>query len=107
MGGCRVLSKQIFNKQSCESFNIDNIELRTGIDIPKVKDYTCTCADGIKDSTFELDLTEEEFESYVSRNKFVKTDSALIKQNETEHTKWMAVLNPTSKSLAIHIEYLK
>lgn len=107
MGGCRVLSKQIFNKQSCESFNIDNIELRTGIDIPKVKKSTCNCSDGKKNSTFELDLTEEEFKSYVSKNKFFKTDSTLIKENETEHTKWMAILDPDDKSLTFNIEYLK
>jgi hypothetical protein len=36
-----LFSRMIYNTQSCERFNIDNIELRTGVNIPEIKSYSC------------------------------------------------------------------
>jgi len=33
MGSFKLLVRHIFNRQDCERFNIDNIELRTGINV--------------------------------------------------------------------------
>ncbi|MFT6166238.1 MAG: hypothetical protein ACJAV5_000123 [Vicingaceae bacterium] len=82
MGGCRMLSKQIFNHQDCKRFNIDNIELRTGIDIPAIENAIFECAPGTKDAEFTLKINPEDLEHYLSQNKFKWVNSTFINSNE-------------------------
>ena len=107
MGGCKLLNKQIFSRQDCERFNIDNIEVRTGIDIPKVENSTCKCAEGTKDAEFTLKLKSAEIDRYVSRNKFELEDNLYINANEDEYTKWFATLDLATQKLKVHIDYKK
>ncbi len=107
MGACRLLNKQIFSHQDCKRFNIDNIEVRTGIDIPEVKNSSCKCADGTKDAEFTLKLKPEDIDRYVSRNKFELKDSLYINSNEDEYTKWFATLDLATQKLKVHIDYKK
>lgn len=107
MGGCRLLNKQIFNQQSCERFNIDNIEVRTGIDIPTVENSSCECSRGVKDAEFTLKLKPENIDRYVSRNKFELKDSVYVNANEDEYTKWIANLDLKTQKLKVHIDYKK
>ena len=107
MGGCRMLSKQIFNSQDCARLNFDNIELRTGIDIPKIENAVCECAPGTKDAEFTLKLKPEDLKYYLSRNKFKWVNNILINSSEDEYTKWMATLDTATQKLIIHIDYKK
>lgn len=108
MGGCSLLTKHIFSRQDCERFNIDNIEVRTGINIPAVSDYACECANGVKDARFTLKLnTDEELQAYIKRNKFVAEGEKYINAQTTEYSEWRAELNPENKALNIHLVYLK
>lgn len=107
MGGCRILSKHIFNQQDCKRFVIDNIELRTGIDIPAVVNSTCECSEGTKDVEFTLALKSEKMAHYIERNKFNLQGKEFINTNEDEHSKWLAFLDTTSRQLTIHIDYKK
>ena len=102
-----MLSKQIFNHQDCKRFNIDNIELRTDIDIPKIENAICECAPGTKEAEFTLKLKPEDLEYYLSRNKFKWLNSTFINSNEDDYTKWMANLDTATKKLNIHIDYKK
>ena len=105
MGGCRMMSKHIFNQQDCKRFVIDNIELRTGIDIPPVLNSTCACSEGTKDVEFTLNLKSGKMANYIERNKFNLQGKKFITTAEYEHTKWLAILDTTSQQLNIHIDY--
>lgn len=107
MGGCRVLSKHIFNRQDCDRFNIDNIEMRTGIDIPAIEKASCECGPGTKDSEFTLALEPNEYDYYLTRNKFELKDDLYINEKKDEYTKWSAVLDTSTQNLKVHLDYLR
>ena len=64
-------SKMIYNSCDCERFNIDNIELRTGINIPSIKDTECTYdqTTKTKKATFIIDTEKVDIEDYILKNK--------------------------------------
>ena len=67
MIGFTLLRRHIFNRTDCERFNIDNIELRTGIDIPAVDSSNCECGDAVKRSNFYLHSEKVNMNDYISR----------------------------------------
>ena len=101
------LSKHIFNYVSCEQFNIDNIELRTGIDIPSVQtgEIQCTCTDSTKVSSFKLDLEKVQLADYLDRNGFKASEDLFIKSNKTDKTDWHAQYDPEENILSFDIKY--
>lgn len=105
MGGIRLLTRHIFDSRQCARFNIDNIELRTGIDIPKIKEVECECDDTSKMNNFILDLNEEEMKKYISINEFEQSGRGYKKNGDDEYSQWLALLNPTSKELMVYIGY--
>lgn len=106
MGGIRLFVKHIYNSNSCESFNIDNIELRTHIDIPDVNSVDCNCNENIKTAKFILE-PEVEISRYIKRNNFEKQGDLFINSGERKDTKWNATLDVNTKELFIEIEYKK
>lgn len=107
MGGCRILNKHIINRQDCARFNIDNIEVRTGIDIPTVENVVCECAPATKDAEFTLTLKRQDLAYYLARNKFSWSQGTFVNSNEDDYTKWMATLDTTTLKLKVHIDYKK
>ena len=105
MGGCYGLSKMIFHKKDCESFNIDHIELRTGVDIPAVSSYDCNCKDNTKTSVFTIDTSKTNLEHYIERNKFVLTGNQYLHKGDNKFTSWEIQLNPSTAQLDVFIEY--
>ncbi len=103
--GFNALGRHIYNRTDCERFNIDNIELRIGIDIPSIIDCECSSDGDVKESKFTIDTSEVDINRYIKRNKFDKKDSLYINQGETSYTKWIATFNDESASLNIRIEY--
>ena len=103
------LSKHIFNYVSCEQFNIDNIELRTGIDVPKVQkeNILCSCTDTTKTSSFMIDLEKVELDSYLDRNGFVLADKLYKKSNKNEFTDWVAEYDPKENILSFDLKYYR
>ena len=73
MGSFKLLVRHIFNRQDCERFNIDNIELRTGINVPPISDCDCRVTDNTKLSTFKLDTSVVDIASYAEINGFDKS----------------------------------
>ena len=71
--GCVQL---IANSNSCERFNIDNIELRAHFDIPKIEQGSCICikdkGDGnSKTNYFKIPIDVVDMGRYVYRNNFI------------------------------------
>ncbi|CAM3609707.1 hypothetical protein FLGE108171_05805 [Flavobacterium gelidilacus] len=91
--GFYAVSKMIYNSCSCEQFNIDNIELRTRINIPNVKNVECTYNERkkTKKATFLIDTEKIDLDYYIKKNKLVKSDygELYVKSNNIKviHTK--------------------
>ena len=103
----KLLVKHIYNRRDCERFNIDNIELRTGIDIPKIKTVDCTCDEnqGIKSSTFQIDKEFVNIDEYIEKNNFKEEDGLFINSGDNDNTEWKATLIDDSGELVVFIKY--
>ena len=67
MTGCRALVKNIYQSMDCDQFNIDHIELRTGINIPSVQRNYCELIDSVRSVSFQVLLNTEELEIYSAK----------------------------------------
>lgn len=103
------VSKMIYNSCSCEQFNIDNIELRTGINIPSIKDTECTYDEitKTKKATFLIDTEKIDLEAYILKNKLVKSDygELYVKSNNIKSHSYQGVLNKKTGKLNIEINF--
>jgi hypothetical protein len=102
-------SKMIYNSCDCERFNIDNIELRTGINIPSIKDTECTYDETTKTkkTTFIIDTEKVDIEDYILKNELVKSDAEnlYVKSNDIKSHSYKGVLNKKTGKLDIEIIY--
>ena len=105
MGSVKLLAIHIYNRTDCDRFNIDNVELRTGIDIPNIQSNECNCSEGLKSNTFVLDLDSGKLERYIQRNKFIAHEALFINKGETEYSSWSAIFNPSTNELKIDLSY--
>jgi hypothetical protein len=100
-------SKMIYNSCSCEQFNIDNIELRTGINIPSIKNVECTYdkRTKTKKTSFIIETKKVTIEDYILENKFVLSDSEKLytKSNDTKNHSYKIKLNKVTGKLDIEI----
>ncbi|PBQ30357.1 hypothetical protein CNR22_00795 [Sphingobacteriaceae bacterium] len=73
--GFRQFAHSIYLQRTCEWANIDNLEMHTGIDIPKIKSSECKYekAQNTKLARFDLDKSVE-MNAYLQRNKFKKLE---------------------------------
>lgn len=88
---------------SCESFNIDSFEIRTGLDIPKVTSVECFSDKQVRISLFDLDYTNEAFlksyqtsEGYIQRFQFSKTDHSILETLQGKTLAETQLLNLTA-----------
>lgn len=81
-GGCIGTSKFIASHRTCESFNIDNYELRTHTDVPDTKESTCNYdeATHTKSTVFILDETPEELSRTIEWNGLKKVGDCNLAQ---------------------------
>lgn len=107
MGGCKLLVREIFNRQDCERFNIDNIEVRTGVNVPKVLRCECVVKDKTKTATFVIDRDKVDLKEYILKQQFVKKDSLYMLSNTSKHTDWEATLLEETGELRFTLRYLK
>lgn len=105
IAGVNALGYHIFSRTDCEFFNIDNIELRTGINIPAIVDSDCKSNGKIKEASFSIDTSKVDLKAYSLRNNFACKDSVYLNEWETDKTKWVATLNQESGILKIKMEY--
>lgn len=105
MAGFRALSGHIYERNDCERFNIDNIELRTGIDIPAVNSSECQSDGIIKQSVFVLDTAHFNLEEYLRTYEFTRDNSRYFARGENQNTRWSAVYMPKTQELRVNIKY--
>lgn len=107
--GLYGFSKIIYNSCDCERFTIDNIELRTGINIPSIKKTDCLYNEKTKTKniTFVLDTKNIDFEDYIKKNDFreTKANAILTKSNNLKNHKYKAILDKKLEVLEIEITY--
>ena len=102
----KLLTGHIYDRKDCERFNIDNLECRTGVNVPAVKDGDCECDGKVKESSFTLDIEDNRVESYLSKNGFKKVSDYYHRKGENEDTKWEVLFNTENKKLSFVVEYL-
>lgn len=75
--GLRKFTRSIYSQRTCEWANIDNIELHTEIDIPKIKKCDCEYKkeQNIKMARFDIDERNVDINSYIKANNFKKLNS--------------------------------
>lgn len=102
-----LLSNHIYNRTDCEQFNIDNIEVRTGIDIPGVDDVICEfkATEKTKVSVFTLDKSSLNFARYIKRNDFVKEGDFYVNRGKKADTEWEAKLSEDDLKLTVSLIY--
>lgn len=105
--GCKGLINHIYNRTDCEQFNTDNIEVRTGIDIPAVSKVICDFneTDNTKTSVFTLDKAQVDLAYYVTHNDFQSKGNVYVKSGERVDTKWEASLDKATLDLTISVIY--
>lgn len=107
--GYKSLSTHIYNRTDCERFNIDNIELRTGIDIPAVLASSCECESNGKQkiASFIIDETQIDLSDYIAEKNWQPNGVNTYQlSNKTEQSSWMATLNTTTAELSFDLTYL-
>jgi len=105
--GFRMLVKHIYNRTDCERFNIDNIEVRTGINIPAVEDVICEfkATENTKVSMFTLNKSSLDFSRYIKNNDFVKEGDFYINRGKKADTEWEARLSEEDLKLTVSLVY--
>jgi len=104
-GGLHLFGWYIFNTQSCHSFNIDNIELRTGVNIPEVTSTDCECKDHKKISKFIIDTNKVDLNNYIENNDLIFTNGLYIKENNNKNSNYKVVFNKETAELTINLIY--
>lgn len=106
-GGFYLLAKHIHGRTDCERFNIDNVELRTGIGIPPVVSSECNCDTEkmIKRTSFIIDTEKTSAQEYANRGRFKLVDNQYVASGENKKTKWSAVFDEKTAKIDFVIEY--
>ena len=107
LAGCYGLSKHIYSRMDCKAFNIDNIEVRTGVNIPAVVSSECEIeqAEKRKMSRFTIDASRVKVKDYIARNNFMQEGDLYTISGENDETQWSAVLDPETNELSFKILY--
>ena len=123
--GIRSFTKNIYNSQNCEWANIDNIEMRAMVDIPKIESSKCNY-DTISKTKKVLFVLDKELntEDYISKNKLQKLvspkslssfnlkpeeitpETFYIREKTTEWESYKILLDSKSRKLWIDLKYL-
>ena len=117
----------MYESRSCSWANIDNIELRTNIDIPKTLDCNCSYSKETDSKTaiFTLDLDSDAILDYAYKNGFKPVDlgderstfndlnqnivaSPLLQRAEIlpQRASYRFMLDPNAKKLYVSLTYL-
>lgn len=105
MAGCKTLTSTIYQSMDCDQFNIDHIELRTGIDVPRIKRKYCQLNDSTRTVEFEVLLNAEELDAY-SAKYFEWNAPVFTAEGERSDTRWQARLDTSSRALIFNLYYL-
>ncbi len=105
MQGCRSLVKNIYYSMDCNQFNIDHIELRTGIDIPQIKRNYCELTGTKRTVSFHLLKTGQEKTDYAEKYFHWSEGHLFINEGSNEDTRWFASLDTLTSELIFELHY--
>lgn len=105
VGAVHLFGRYIYNTRSCKAFNIDNIELRTGVNIPKVTSTECQCTNDTKVSKFIIDTEQLDVNDYIKRNNLKFVENLYIKENDNENSTYKVVFNKETAELIVNLTY--
>lgn len=93
MKGCQRLTPTIYWSMDCDQFNIDLIEVRTGIDIPKISHNYCELSPSQRKVSFQLHKSGKDKAQYAA-TYFEYTGEHLFSANGTRKDhQWFATLD--------------
>jgi len=102
--GCRGLSRTIYNSMDCDRFNIDHIELRTGINIPSVTRLDCQIEDNQRIAEFDVHISGEDKKQY-ARRYFKWNGIIYYAQGKDPNTEWSASYDTLTNRLQLQLDY--
>jgi len=108
--GCyKLLSNHIYHKMDCQQFNIDHIEVRTGIDIPKTTFANCEMDEhqSYRKATFTIDSTRVDIADWLVKNKFQQDETTFINSGSKADHSWLAEFDPADDELVVQLDYLE
>ena len=106
MKGCQSLAKEIYWSMDCDQFNIDHIELRTGIDIPKITRNYCELSPTQRKVSFQLHKSGKDKAQYAA-TYFKYSGDHLFSANGIRLNRHWSMTSPTTKNQRIFFDYLK
>lgn len=105
MQGCKSLVKTIHNSMDCDQFNIDHIELRTGIDVPRIERNYCELTETKRTVSFQLLLKGQEKTEYAEKYFHWSKDHLYTNEGSNEQTRWFASLDTLTSELTFELFY--
>lgn len=102
---CKSLASNIYHSMDCNRFNIDHIELRTGIDVPKITRNFCELNDSSRLVSFQLLKSGADKAAYAAKYFIWKEGSCFSATGENHDTYWSASLDTTTGELVFDIRY--
>ena len=106
MKGCQSLAKEIYWSMDCDQFNIDHIELRTGIDIPKITRNYCELSPTQRKVSFQLHKSGTDKAQYAATYFDYSGDHLFSASGTRKDHQWFATLDTTTNELIFIIHYL-
>ena len=105
MKGCQSFARTIYNSMDCNQFNIDHIELRTGIDVPQIKRNYCELTDTSRTVSFQLLKTGKDKKAYAEKYFRWSEGSLFVQEGSNSDTRWSARLDTVTSELVFKLHY--
>lgn len=105
MKGCQSFARTIYNSMDCNQFNIDHIELRTGIDVPQIKRNYCELTDTSRTVSFQLLKTGKDKKAYAEKYFRWSKGSLFVQEGSNSDTRWSAQLDTVTSELVFKLHY--
>ena len=105
MKGCQSFARTMYNSMDCNQFNIDHIELRTGIDVPQIKRNYCELTDTSRTVSFQILKTGEDKRVYAEKYFRWSKESVFVQEGSNSDTRWSAQLDTVTSELVFKLHY--
>lgn len=105
MKSCQSFARTIYNSMDCNQFNIDHIELRTGIDVPQVERNYCNLTDTSRTVSFQLLKTGDDKRVYAEKYFKWSKGSLFNQKGSNSDTRWSARLDTVTSELVFKLHY--
>ena len=105
MKGCQSFARTIYNSMDCNQFNIDHIELRTGIDVPQIKRNYCELTDTSRTVSFQLLKTRKDKNSLCREIFPMVGRITFYSEGSNSDTRWSARLDTVTSELVFKLHY--